>query len=245
MAFQAGKAAVVLIDQYDLSAYFNAIDLHSMVETPEMTTFGANSKTRVPTLKDGDLNVKGFFDADTVNNNRVDDVLRVAIGTATNNNVSACPIGDTIGNIVRLVAANEANYAIHDPVAGVVEISSNFKPMAVVGVENGISLHSRSAAETSSTNSTSVDNTAGTTNGLVAHLHVIAEGGTAGPTATIKVQHSTDNTTWVDLITFTAATGVTTQRSSVTGTVNRYLRVISTITGTNPTFTYAVTAARR
>jgi hypothetical protein len=61
----------------------------------------------------------------------------------------------------------------------------------------------------------------------------------------VKIQHSTDNVTFADLITFTQATDVTSQRISVTGTVNRYTRETRTIGGSStPTFTYAVAFAR-
>jgi hypothetical protein len=52
-------------------------------------------------------------------------------------------------------------------------------------------------------------------------LHVTAFSGTSG---TIEIEHSANDSTWASLIAFTAVTGVTSQRSAVTVTVNRYLR---------------------
>ena len=61
-----------------------------------------------------------------------------------------------------------------------------------------------------------------------------------------KIQHSTDNSSWADLATFTTVTAVTSQQVVVAAatTVNRYTRALATITGVG-TMTYAVTFARR
>jgi hypothetical protein len=62
---------------------------------------------------------------------------------------------------------------------------------------------------------------------------------------TAKIQHSADNSSWADLGTFTAVTAANAyQRISGTGTVNRYLRAQYTITGTSPSFTFHLSAAR-
>src|SRR4030095_11126959 len=79
--------------------------------------------------------------------------------------------------------------------------------------------------------------------GAVAHLHVLAFTGT---TATIKIQHSTDNSTWVDLITFTAVTAAGKQRATVnTGvTINRFVRAIVSA-GTFTSMTFLLAFGRR
>jgi hypothetical protein len=96
------------------------------------------------------------------------------------------------------------------------------------------------ATVTTATNGTSVDNGASTANGMRANLHVTAVTGTGG---TVKVQHSSDNSTWVDFHTFTAATAATSQTKTATGTVNRYLRSVITPAGSSG-LTCVVGAAR-
>lgn len=91
-------------------------------------------------------------------------------------------------------------------------------------------------AETGSGTSTSVDNGALSSNGGRVTIHVTAITGSA----TVKAQHSVDNSTWVDLVTFTC-TVIGAQTTTVTGTVNRYLRDSHT-PGT--TITYVLAAAR-
>jgi hypothetical protein len=76
---------------------------------------------------------------------------------------------------------------------------------------------------------------AGTTKGLAAvinHFSVTSAGG-----VTYSIQHSTDNSAWTTLLTFTTvpvtATAGYGERVVVQGTVNRYLRVLTAGTFTN------------
>ena len=100
------------------------------------------------------------------------------------------------------------------------------------------------AAITATGNGTSVDDAASSANGGVAHLHVTAFSGFTSDTITIE--HSTNNSTWATLATFTAATAATSQRLTVAAgtTVNRYLRVVDTVVGSG-SCTRIVTFARR
>ena len=70
-------------------------------------------------------------------------------------------------------------------------------------------------------------------------LDVTAASGTT-PSMTVTVETSGDGTTWASAGTFTAATGVTSQRKSFGG-LDRYARVSWAITGTTPSFTFSVT----
>jgi hypothetical protein len=112
-------------------------------------------------------------------------------------------------------------------------------------VEHGVSLHDLTA-EVATGNGTSVDNGAATTNGGVGVLHVTAIAG-AAPSVVVKIQHSTDASTWVDLLSFTAATAATKQRIEVAAgtTINRHLREVHTFGGTTSSFTFNSAFARR
>ncbi len=79
-----------------------------------------------------------------------------------------------------------------------------------------------------------------TTYGAQAYLHVTAFTGTS---VDVAVQHSPDNATWSTLYDFGAQSAAGSLRGAVTGTVDRYLRVI-TGTGTFTSITFACMAAR-
>ena len=100
-------------------------------------------------------------------------------------------------------------------------------------IDRGLILHPL-AARTVDTNGTAVDNTAGTTAGGAGYVQVTAYSGLTN--AVIKIQHSTDNSVWADLITFATVTAApTAERKAVSGTVNRYVRALVDVTGTGST----------
>lgn len=110
-------------------------------------------------------------------------------------------------------------------------------------VEEGVLLQAH-AALTANTTGTSVDNTAASTNGAAGYLEYSAFSGFTG--VAVKFQHSTDNSSWSD-ITGGAFTSVTSapgaQRIAMTGTINRYTRMVVTVTGSG-SITVAVALAR-
>jgi len=235
-----GRNTQILVDQYDLSQHLNQSDSDSQISMGETTGYRAPgfARTYLPGLRNGTLNLGGFWDAAA---GATDAVVDAALGSAAGQVVTRGFDGLALGAIVQMALSRLTSYRRTSPLDGVVGITVAIQ--ADGGVDRGISLHNL-AAETTTGNGANVDNTASTPNGAVAHLHISAVSGST-PSATIKVQHSVDNSVWVDLITFTAATAVGSQRGSATGTVNRHLRAQWTISGTTPSFTFAVTAARR
>ena len=79
-----------------------------------------------------------------------------------------------------------------------------------------------------------IDNGASTTSGGGAFIIVTSVSGTS-PTADVKIQHSADNSTYADLITFTQATSATSEIKTIANgtTINRYIRVHNTIGGSS------------
>tara|TARA_R110000824_G_scaffold38438_2_gene117410 strand:- start:3002 stop:3721 length:720 start_codon:yes stop_codon:yes gene_type:complete len=108
--------------------------------------------------------------------------------------------------------------------------------------DTGLIFHTLSA-ETASGTDTVDNNAASTSAGAVGYLQVTTSSGTS-PTADIKIEDSSDNISYSDLLTFTQATGRTAQRATVSGTVNQYVRVSWTLGGTTPSFTFIVGLAR-
>lgn len=155
--------------------------------------------------------------------------------------VTVCPNGTTIGQTALIAVCDLENFVADASVKSTVSIALDAKPDS--GVDWGITLHAH-AAETADGNSASVDNAALTSNGGAATLHATAFSGLTN--AIVKVQHSTDNSTWVDLVTFATVTAVTSERVLVAAaaTVNRYLRATVDVTGVG-SVTYLVAFARR
>lgn len=93
---------------------------------------------------------------------------------------------------------------------------------------------------TGTTTGTAVDNGAATTGGARANLHIFVS---SGGTWEFKVQHSSDNSSWADLMTFTiTGNSVTSEMKTASGTINRYTRILAT--RTSGTCTVACALAR-
>lgn len=232
MAFVHGKGGAVIWGATDLSAYLNNVDAAATADTAEVTCFGSSSKSYVAGTRDATLSLSGFFDGSV---GAVDEVLSAALaGTAA---VTIAPAGaGAIGNRAQLANVIHTGYTVTAPVGDAVSISAEAQVSG--GLAGGIILADLTA-RTATGNTTANDNAASSAGGAVAHLHLTAFTGTD---ITIKVQHSADNSTWVDLITFAQLTATGSERKSATGTINRYLRV--NIAGTFTTATFAVAIAR-
>ena len=237
--FRHGKNTAVLSDQYDLSTYLSSVSDSNAVDAIETTTFGSSARSYVIGHKDGSVSFEGLFDG-TVN--AIDALFAAALGSASGSVLTIAGEGNVQGRRARLLQAKETSYEISSPLTDVVSISGEVT--ADGGLDYGVVLNAQSALAASFTG-TSIDNAAASTNGCVAHLHVTAN--TRNGASTIKVQHSVDNTTWVDLITFSsvATSTATAQRSTTTGTVQRYVRAIGTIGGSTGSITLTVALARR
>lgn len=184
----------------------------------------------------GTFGISGHFNAAAAD---ITTTLDTARTTAAGLLVTAFAETPAIGSWAFIGEGNVSALDYPAPVKDLVKVELTGTPND--GVDMAQTLHVL-GAETASSNSTSVDNTASSANGAVASLHVTAFSGLTN--IIVKVQHSTDNSVWNDLITFTTVTALTWERKTVTGTVNRYLRSLWTVSGTG-SCTFAVACARR
>jgi hypothetical protein len=210
----------------------------------DTSPLGASAVSRASVnQKDFTITQTGFFDD--------------AIGGANEALVSAAgtsPIvclgisGNVAGRFFDGFSAPAAmEYERMNAVAALHKANANFAGSGVA--EEGVILHPH-ATETAAgdtTGASSVDNGASTAAGGAGYLQVsdFVKGGYTN--LSVKVRHSADDTTYADLLTFTAVTAApTAERKTVSGTVNRHLASSWTLTGTgsNPSMTFFVGFAR-
>lgn len=245
MAFLHGKASRLLLGVLMYSGFLKEIENGVEIDMADTTTYGNEGHRWTPGLEGGQLAVGGFLDtATTAGSQHV--TAGDALGASGASVITSAPNGLAAGEVVTTIEAREQNYAISTPIGEAVQFQAGWT--AEGQVDHGRSLHDVIASENatgSAQNGTAVDNTTSSAGGASASLHVIAN--TSSTARTIKVQHSVDNSVWVDLITFTnVGVGATTsQKSSVAGTVNRYLRSTHSGSAGTGAITYAVVAARR
>lgn len=238
MTFRHGKNTKVLFNQFDLSSYLSEASPNESVETAETTAYGNSAKTYVVGLRDSTLSMSGFFDGSA---NAVDEIIATALQTNPEV-ITFAPEGLTVGSRVVTMNAIETSYEVSSPVADVVSVS--VEAQTTDRIDRGVSLANLGAVS-STGNGTANDNSASSANGAVANLHVTAN--TRNGSTTFKIQHSADNATWVDLITFSAVSTATktSERLAVAGTVQRYTRVTYTLAGSTGSITFHANIARR
>jgi hypothetical protein len=229
----------VLYDNFALAAYLKSAAPNVSVAMLDATTLADSSLQYLPGLRTNQFSLSGLFDSASGAGTLLDDITS-RLGSSTAVAATISPAGFATGNPAWLLPALTVDYQVSSTVADLVPFTLNLGAAAPAG--SGLCLTAL-AAQTATGNGASQDNGAGTSNGAVCHLHITAVSGTT-PSMTAIVQHSTNNSTWTTLGSFSAATAVGSQTLQVSGTVNRYVRASFTISGTNPSFTTLVAVSR-
>jgi hypothetical protein len=249
--FSTGKSTKVYLDEFDMSAYLNQSDIAFTNEVVDTTAYGSLARTFLASQETGTLSLAGMYDAVTGAGSS-DQEFAAILGSAVTPIVTVATEAGTIGNRALLARANSTSYTTASPIADLnavtvdLQCSSDAGSNITKGLASGVQLTTgASIAFGALGNLASVNNTTSSANGGMATLHVTAN--TIDATTTIKVQHSTDDAVWADLITFTgvSASTLASQVSAVTGTVNQYLRVTASAAGsTTGAITTMVSFAR-
>lgn len=240
MPFRHGKDVDVLVSQYDLSIYLNEASPSLSIDTAETSTFGTNAKTYISGQNDGTISFSGLYDGVA---NAIDAIFTDIIDNDTTPIITIAQDGGlSAGNKAILAQAKQTSYEISMPVSDVVSISGEFQ--VTQGIRSGVILEANKTLS-ATTNGTALDNATSSAIGATANLHVTANARTA--TTVIKIQHSADNITFADLITFTTVGigAVTTESKAVSGTINRYVRAQTTISGGTGNITFSIAISRR
>ena len=228
MAFGHGKNMEVHVNGYDLTAYFESCESSHDADVAETSVFGGNNKAFVAGQKQATITLAGFYDGTAA---AVDAVLQAAVGV-DNSEFCVWPQGDTAGNYGQGFQGIQTAYSITGTVDDACRVSASVQ--SITGRERIVSLKAL-AQVTTSGSTTAIDNGASSANGGSAYLQVTDVTGTVE----VKIEHSTDNNTWADLVEFTAVdTDHSSQRVTFSGTVNRYTRVTYTLGG-GETLTFA------
>ena len=257
MTFRHGKATALFLNGINATEYFNAGDFSHSIATAETTTWGNNDKTHIPGHKDATFTASGFFDGEI---GRIDRTLWTLNGNQTPYPMTYCPDGGAIvGRNARLAALLNTDIANSSPIssATTLKLSGQVAGNAagVGGGRFGQVLNGTTQGGSSVITGTTVDSgiIGGTTNGGFANIHMTLNSRSAGNS--VKVQHSTNGTVWVDLVEQVVPAGVAVDASNpfgqptayqlaIAGTINRYVRALITPTAGTGAFVAVVALAR-
>ncbi len=224
MAFVHGKNTKVLVNQYDLSGFLNNVDVTWEVDTPESTVFGVDDRTYIVGLRNSNMSFSGLYAA--TSSAAIDSIIPSDLGNATAKLITYASSGFTVGNRCYSSQAFYTSYGISSPVDGIVSITLDVQGTAKLA--DCVSLHNLTAV-TSDGFSAAVNLGSNTNSGGVGYLHITAISGMpATGFLVVNVQDSPTCTagTWADLVTFTTVSSntVTSQRATVSGNVDQYVR---------------------
>ena len=242
MAFKHGKSTQVFCDSYELSSYFNSATITQTGDPNETSTFTNDSKTFIKGLTSGSLSLEGLYEASTDidptgTTKTFDQFLNGLVSATSPSVITWVPYTMAAGSWVKGAYARLNSYDITSPVSDVVSASTSWDT-GHAGASSSLVYASSWAAESLTTGSavtpaagatvdgTTVNSGAASTSGYLAIWHIVAN--TSNATQEIKIQHSTNGSSWSDLVTIESPLAAGALSSGITGatsgTLNQYLR---------------------
>jgi hypothetical protein len=239
MAFIHGKKTLVVAGGVDLSPFCRGSTGTDSTEVSETTTYGVDDKTYIPSQSDGSISLDCLFDGDV---GAIDEFLQESLGAAAGRIITRSQ-GRLAGAPAELVAAELLSMEPGSPVANVVTLSADWQ--ADGGFDVG-----RLLLDSDVDDAAGPDIDFGGDEGPHAGVvNVHAVDNTRDGTTTVTIEHSDDDTTYVELAEFVFAAGtngverVAPDKSS--DPVRRYVRATVTRAGSTGTVRVVAAAARR
>lgn len=239
MATQVLTNAKIYTGEYDLSGDHNAVSLNYAAELLDDTVFGDDTRSRKGGLKLVTLSGEGLWSGGS---DQADDALfgKIAVADVP---MTIVPGGETLANACYLFRANQGSYEIGAEIGELLRFSVSAEGSGGVGAVRGELLHVGSETATGSKAAKVQLGAVPATQSLYAAIHVLTVSGTS-PTLDVLVRSDADAGAGGEStrITFTQATGITSEWKSVAGAVtDQYWDVSWTIGGTgSPTFEFIV-----
>ena len=237
MTITSGLGQQFYVDGYDLSsATGSATRIGKSQATFDKPAISDSGMRRIPGLRDGTIDFTTYFD-DTA-------ILPVLSTLTTSDRYATWLFGTTLGDVSASVVAKQIGYDPTRDQSGDINFTTSM-PGNAYGLEWGRAMTAGQRSDTTATNGTGYDWGAGTTFGMQAYLQVFSFTGTD---VTIKLQESQDDDmgdAYADVLNFASVTAAPqAQRVTVTGTVEQWLRVVTSTTGGFSECTFAVAVTR-
>lgn len=233
----------VLADGYDLSPFLKSININAEQDVLDATALNASGYRQFAAgLAAFKINGEGFFGYDgTTDLFGPDRGFHDELSASANRLISIGLEGSGIGATAKLFNTKQATYNIQETIGDLImttfDASATLDGSTKAYARDGVWLLNQ--AVTGTVNGTTYDDGAGPTTGWLAHCHVTADDFTS---MTVKVQHSTDGSSWLDLITFMEFSTVGSEQAvNIVSSVSRYVRaIVSAFSGTSATVAVAI-----
>ena len=222
---------LVSINGVDLSCVLQSLNMSAKADVLQNTTLCATSAhTHQKALTERSLSGAGFFKSSTVTAENAHGLFNTALDSVAGNYLLLYGRdGATDGALAELMNLVETKYDINTVVGEFVGVTFDAQTTKTDSANNyqiGVFLFNQTV--TGATNGATYDSTSGGT-GYLIQIHNLAGDGTAA----VIIQHSTNGSTWADLVaTANYAVASGTQVANTATSVNRYLRAVVTPNGT-------------
>ena len=233
MAKKSGLGQQIFVHGYDLSGDVAAINnASSPRELLDSTALNASAHERIMGLTDGNLAVNSWF------NDSTEQEHAAFKGLPTTDRIVTWAFGATRGDVAACLVSKQINYDGSRGSDGSLSFTIDSQANGV-GLDWCETLTTGKETHSSAGSSTSRDDGAATSAGMVAYLEIVdCDSGTP----TVTIQQSSDNGSsdaFATVLSFTAvgyASAPTAERITVSGAVERYLRITTTGTFSNLDF---------
>lgn len=230
-----------LVNGVDLGTTLKSMTFDAGQNELDSTALGGSSRTYALGFKEGNLSCEGFFAADGANADEIHDILSSTFAAGSESVITVSLGTVAVNGDALLLDGVTVKYGV--PINNGELIMATADVRATTGINFGKWLmHSQLNAGT--TNGTSSDKGSASANGGIFHVHLWNDDASD---VDVKVQHSTDNSSWVDLTAVNNLSATRAYGSAVVAkgtTVNRYLRAVAVVTG-GDTFLVSAAFARR
>jgi len=233
MAKKSGLGQQIFVHGYDLSGDVAAINnASSPRELLDSTALNASAHERIMGLTDGNLAVNSWF------NDSAEQEHAAFKSLPTTDRIVTWAFGATRGDVAACLVSKQINYDGSRGSDGSLSFTIDSQSNGV-GLDWCETLTTGKETHSSAGSSTSRDDGAATSAGMVAYLEIVdCDSGTP----TVTIQQSSDNGSsdaFATVLSFTAvgyASAPTAERITVSGAVERYLRITTTGTFSNLDF---------
>jgi hypothetical protein len=237
MSKQSSKNGIILVGGYVLSPDLMSYAVDDTVNPVDVTGFG-EPQNFTPGLVASQISIGAYWNSDA---GRINDALKTV--EQSNIHATVIPAGYVLGNFSMSMPALHTMWQPQgSPDSAITAGTLTFSNR---GTKNAIE-HGWILAHATITNTTTGTGVLDPTDGAVTaacagvlHVWDIC----AADTYVVKIQHSADDNTYADLVTFTLnGSALGSERVAVaSGTINKYRRVVATRTGSaGQTFGYSV-----
>ena len=234
MAKKSGLGNLLLYNGVDISGDVSAVSISTPREVLDVTGISKSALERINGLSDASIEASIFF------NDASSQAHLTLRGLPTTDVIVAWAMGTTVGDACAFLTAKQMNYDWSRGADGSLAGTVNSQLSSGTNLEYGNLLSAGLVTASSAASIASRDDGASTSNGAAAFL-MIADINSGSPT--VKVQESSNNSSWSDLINFsTVADGAepSAERLSMSGSVARYLRITTTGTFSNCKFAVGI-----